>query len=76
LIFQQVTIGTRESLEPPVIGGHVDIGAGARILGPVRLGDHSKIGANSVVLSDVADGDTVVGIPIPLHTSPPPRRWP
>ncbi len=64
LIFQQVTLGTRpEQPAPPRIGGHVDIGAGARILGNVSVGDHARIGANAVVLSDVPAGATVVGIP-------------
>lgn len=63
LIFQQVTIGTGSKPGFPVIGGHVDIGAGARILGGVTLGDHVRVGANSVVLDDVPDNCTVVGIP-------------
>jgi serine O-acetyltransferase len=63
LIFQQVTIGTREGSSAPEIGGHVDIGAGAKILGAVRIGDHVCIGANAVVLSDVPEGSTAVGVP-------------
>jgi serine O-acetyltransferase len=63
LIFQQVTIGTGARRGLPEIGGHVDIGAGARILGPVRIGAHARIGANAVVLADVAAGATAVGIP-------------
>ena len=63
LIFQQVTIGTRAGSMPPVIGGHVDIGAGAKILGNVHIGDHARIGANAVVLTDVPAGMTAVGIP-------------
>jgi serine O-acetyltransferase len=62
LIFQQVTIGIRDKLGAPVIAGHVDIGAGAKILGPVRIGAHAKIGANAVVLSDVASGAIAIGI--------------
>lgn len=62
LIFQQVTIGTRSG-GLPVIGGHVDIGAGAKILGDITIGDHALIGANAVVLSDVPSGKTAVGIP-------------
>ena len=54
LLMQQVTIGTRNS-EPPVIGGHVDIGAGAKILGAVKIGDHAQIGANALVIHDVPD---------------------
>lgn len=63
LIFQQVTIGTGGKPGLPVIGGHVDIGAGAKILGPVTIGDHAKIGANAVVVADVPAGTTAVGIP-------------
>ena len=63
LIFQQVTIGTRGANLPPVIGGHVDIGAGAKILGPVTIGNYVLIGANAVVICDVPDGCTVVGNP-------------
>jgi serine O-acetyltransferase len=37
LIFQQVTIGCRTGTEVPVIAGHVDIGAGTKILGNVRI---------------------------------------
>ena len=41
LISQQVTIGVGGSKPgKPVVGGHVDIGAGARILGGVKIGDH------------------------------------
>ena len=61
LLFQQVTIGDANGL--PTIGGHVDVGAGARILGPIHVGDHARIGANAVVLADVPAGVTVVGIP-------------
>ena len=53
LIFQQVTLGSRGGGGVPEIGGHVDIGAGAKILGPVKVGAHAKIGANAVVLRDV-----------------------
>ena len=59
LIFHQVTIGSNGK-GVPVIGGHVDIGAGARIIGPVRVGDHAKIGANAVVTRDVPAGAVVV----------------
>ena len=58
MIFHQVTLAG-----PVVLGGHVDIGAGAKVLGPLHVGDHARIGANAVVTSDVADGQTVVGIP-------------
>ena len=59
LIFQQATIGaSRRGV--PTVGGHVDIGAGAKIIGPVKIGDHVVIGVNAVVVFDVPDGATVV----------------
>ena len=58
LILQQVTIVANVK-----IGGHVDIGAGAKILRQVSIGDHAKIGANAVVLSDVPAEATAVGVP-------------
>ncbi|WP_232415324.1 MULTISPECIES: serine O-acetyltransferase [Methylotenera] len=63
LIFQQVTIGTVEGSKHPFIEGHVDIGAGAKILGGIHIGAHAKIGANAVVLIDVPSGKTAAGIP-------------
>jgi serine O-acetyltransferase len=63
LIFQQVTLGTLASGGAPVIGGHVDIGAGAKVLGQIVIGDHAKIGANAVVLADVPELSVAVGIP-------------
>lgn len=63
LIFQQVTIGSKDDSKPPVIGGHVDIGAGAKVLGEINIGNHAKIGANAVVLIDVPEGKSAVGVP-------------
>lgn len=63
LIFQQVTIGVSKVPGAPKIGGHVDIGAGAKILGGITIGNHVNIGANSVVISDVPDHCSAVGIP-------------
>jgi serine O-acetyltransferase len=47
----------------PKIGNRVDIGAGAKILGPITVGDDSTIGANAVVLQDVPPDSIAVGIP-------------
>lgn len=63
LIFQQVTIGTAGTHQAPVVGDHVDIGAGAKLLGGICVGNNAKIGANAVVLSDVPPAKTAVGIP-------------
>ena len=62
LIFQQVTIGSRDAFGYPEIGGHVDIGAGAKILGRVNIGSHARIGANAVVVKDVTAAAVAVGV--------------
>lgn len=62
LLFQQVTIGTGRG-GVPTLEGHVDVGAGAKIIGGVRVGAHALIGANAVVTHDVPAGATAVGIP-------------
>jgi serine O-acetyltransferase len=60
-----VTVGIRRmgEWEAPTIGDNVDIGAGAKILGPVSIGNGVVIGANAVVLCDVPDFCSAVGIP-------------
>jgi serine O-acetyltransferase len=63
LLFQQVTIGTGSTPGTPRIGGHVDVGAGAKILGGVVIGDHAVIGANAVVVTDVPAWSVAVGVP-------------
>lgn len=63
LILQQVTLGTLATGGTPVIGGHVDIGAGAKLLGPIVVGDHAVIGANAVVVADVPPYHVALGIP-------------
>jgi serine O-acetyltransferase len=63
LLFQQVTIGTGSKPGLPVLGGHVEVGPGAKILGGVRLGDHVLVGANAVVVCDVPAGSLAVGVP-------------
>lgn len=61
-LFQQVTIGDANG-GIPTVGGHVDVGAGAKLLGNITIGDHAKIGANAVVISDVPSCATAIGIP-------------
>jgi serine O-acetyltransferase len=60
-----VVVGLRRVDEPiaPIIGNHVDIGAGAKLLGPIRIGNNVLIGANAVVLCDVPDNSIAIGIP-------------
>ena len=47
----------------PDLGNNVMVGAGAKILGPIKIGNNVKIGANAVVLKNISDDRTVVGIP-------------
>jgi serine O-acetyltransferase len=67
-----VVVGLRhvEDKRAPVIGNNVDIGAGAKLLGPIRIGDNVQIGANAVVLCDVPDNSTAIGVPAVVR----PRR--
>jgi serine O-acetyltransferase len=68
-ISQGVTIGRQNRGDRtgcPVIGHHVYIAPGAKIIGRVQIGDHAAIGANAVVVSDVAPHTTVGGIPARL----------
>jgi serine O-acetyltransferase len=69
-LYDGVTLGgTRPSREQqsqkrhPTIGNDVIIGAGAKVLGPIRVGDGVRIGAAAVVLKEVPDGATMVGNP-------------
>ena len=47
----------------PTPGGSKDVGAGTKILGPVKIGYNTVIGANAVVLTDVPANAVAVGIP-------------
>jgi serine O-acetyltransferase len=59
-----VVIGGRSKhWDVPVIESDVEIGVGAKVLGPIRVGRGAVIGANAVVLHDVPPGAVVVGIP-------------
>ncbi len=44
----------------PDLGNNVMVGAGSKILGPIKIGNNVKIGANSTVLKDIPDDVTVV----------------
>lgn len=63
LLMTQVVIGVTNASRPPIIGNGVDIGAGAKVLGPVIVGNNAKIGANAVVIDDVPNNATAVGVP-------------
>jgi serine O-acetyltransferase len=66
VIRQGVTIGNRDfatRLQAPQLGDRVNIGAGAKLLGPIRIGSRVTIGANAVVMTDVPADATAVGVP-------------
>ncbi len=67
-LLNGTTLGQKDRGEPfdgtwPVLGDEVTLGAGAKILGPVKIGDKARVGANSVVLKDAPAGAVVVGVP-------------
>ena len=65
IVRQGVTVDLRRTGErgAPIIGDRVDIGAGAKILGPIVIGDDVMIGANAVVIRDIPSNSIAVGIP-------------
>lgn len=65
-IYQGVTLGGTgkdQGKRHPTLGNNVLVGAGAKVLGPLKIGDNVKIAAGAVVLNDVPSDTTVVGIP-------------
>ncbi|HET6830901.1 MAG TPA: hypothetical protein VFH44_06065 [Solirubrobacterales bacterium] len=59
-----VTIGLRAgNVQGATLDRDVQIGTGAKLVGPVRLGAGARVGANAVVVADVEAGETVVGVP-------------
>lgn len=66
LLYQGVTLGgTGHGRERrhPMLGNHVVVGSGAKVLGNIELGEWVKVGAGSVVVKSVPAHATVVGIP-------------
>jgi serine O-acetyltransferase len=65
--YHQVTLGVARASgggkRHPSVGNNVIIGAGAKVLGPIRVGNNARVGSNAVVLDNVPDDTTVVGIP-------------
>jgi serine O-acetyltransferase len=73
-LYHQVTLGGQQD-RVPILGDNVMIGAGAKVIGPVRIGDGARVAANSVVYkADVPPNTTVMGIPAQPIRSSDPRR--
>jgi len=65
-IYHGVTLGgtgADTGKRHPTIGDRVIIGAGAKVLGPIKIGEDSRIGANAVVVKEVPSSAVVVGVP-------------
>ena len=65
-IYQGVTLGgTGKDVgkRHPTLGNNVMVGAGAKVLGPMRIGDNTKVAAGAVVITEIPDNCTAVGIP-------------
>ena len=65
IVRNGVTVGLKNIDEKaaPSIGSDVNIGAGAKILGPITVGDNVDIGANAVVIHSVPSNSVAVGVP-------------
>lgn len=63
VIYHNSTLGGTgkdKNKRHPDLGNNVMVGAGSKILGPIKIGNNVKIGANTTVLTDIPDNRTVV----------------
>jgi serine O-acetyltransferase len=66
IIYHGVTLGAIKPCKGdrhPKIGSKVIIGAGAKIIGPIKIGDGSKISAGSIVIKNVPENSVVLSAP-------------
>lgn len=64
-ISHEVTLGgniykIKEGRGAPILGSNVLIGAGAKVLGPIKIGDNSIVGANAVVMKDIPQNSVAI----------------
>jgi len=65
-LYHGVTLGGtswNKGKRHPTLEDDVVVGAGAKILGPIRIGARTRVGANAVVVKEVPPDSVVVGIP-------------
>jgi serine O-acetyltransferase len=65
-LYHGVTLGGtswNKGKRHPTLGNGVVLGAGAKVLGPIKVGDGARVGSNAVVVKDVPPGATAIGIP-------------
>ena len=66
MLYHGVTLGGKsrgKGKRHPTLGDGVQVGAGAKILGPVVVGHGSIVGANAVVTKDAPPDSLLVGVP-------------
>ena len=65
-LYQGVTLGGTgkdTGKRHPTIGNNVMVGAGAKVLGPIKIGNNCKVAAGAVVLDNIPADSTAVGVP-------------
>jgi len=65
-LYHGVTLGGtswKKGKRHPTLGNDVVIGAGAKVLGPLKIENGARVGSNAVVIQDVPAEATVVGVP-------------
>lgn len=65
-LYHGVTLGGtswEKGKRHPTLENNVIVGAGAKVLGPIRVGEGGRVGSNAVVTRDVPQGATVIGVP-------------
>ena len=66
MLYHSVTLGGKSrgrEKRHPTLGNGVQVGAGAKIIGPITVGAGSIVGANAVVTKDAPALSLLVGIP-------------
>ncbi len=66
ILYQGVTLGGTgkdKGKRHPTLGNNVMVGAGAKVLGPIKIGNNVRIAAGAVVLDEIPDNCTAVGVP-------------
>ena len=65
-LYHGVTLGGtswQKGQRHPTLANNVVVGAGAKVLGPIKISSGARIGSNAVVLKPVPENATVVGVP-------------
>lgn len=62
-IYQQVTIGYKNGVNPPVLEDNVAVTCGAKVLGDITMHSGSLAAAGAVVVKDVPENAIVAGVP-------------